>query len=39
LALLVIRGMARYSLVSPPELIPAMRRVEVHHTDFTDYHG
>ena len=37
LALLVIRGMARYSLVSPPELIPAMRRVEVHHTDFTDY--
>ena len=37
LALLVIRGMARYSLASPPELIPAMRRVEVHHTDFTDY--
>ncbi len=37
LALLLIRGMARYSLVSPPELIPAMRRVEVHHTNFTDY--
>ncbi|HIG53179.1 MAG TPA: hypothetical protein EYG11_09120 [Candidatus Latescibacteria bacterium] len=37
LALLAIRGMARYSLASPPELIPAMRRVEVHHTDFTDY--
>jgi hypothetical protein len=34
LALLVKRGMAAYALDDPPELVPAMRRVEVRHADF-----
>ena len=37
LALLVTRGMASFALADPPELVPAMRRVEVHHTDFATH--
>ena len=37
LALLVERGMASCMLDDPPDLVPAMRRVEVCCADFADY--
>ena len=37
LALLVEHGMASYALDDPPDLTPAMRRVEVLNADYADY--
>ena len=37
LALLVEHGMACYALDDPPDLAPAMRRVEVLNADYADY--
>ena len=37
LALLVEHGMASYALDDPPDLAPAMRRVEVLNADYADY--
>ena len=37
LALLVERGMACYVIDDPPDLVPAMRRVEVLNADYADY--
>jgi len=37
LARLVAHGMAHYTLATPPELVPAMRRIEALHADFATY--
>ena len=37
LARLVAHGMAHYALDTPPELVPAMRRIEALHADFATY--